>query len=56
MGITEASTLEHATQVNNLLGVDGLVRARFKGLCLVPEGDEEFPVVGLFDLCHRLKE
>ena len=57
LGITEAGTLQHSTQVNHLLSV--LMRlwlGRLKGLRLVPEGYEESPVVGLFDLCHRLKQ
>jgi hypothetical protein len=56
LDITETGAFEHSTQVDYLLGVDGFVRARSKRLGLVPEGDEEFPVVRLFDLCHRPKE
>jgi hypothetical protein len=56
LDITETGAFEHSTQVDYLLGVDGFVRARSKRLGLVPDGDEEFPVVSLFDLCHRPKE
>ena len=53
--ITETGALQHSAQVNHLLRGDGFVLGRLEGLRLVPEDYEKFPVVGLFDLCHRLK-
>jgi hypothetical protein len=56
LGVSEAGTLQHATQVNHLLSVDAFVLGRLKALSLVPEGDVDSPVVSLFDLSHRLKQ
>lgn len=38
---------QHAPQIDDLLGVDVLVRGRFEGLCFCSEGDEE-PTAGTF--------
>jgi len=54
--MTEAGTFQHAAHVDHLLSADAFVLGRLQGLRLVPERYEEFPVAGLFDQCHAVKQ